>query len=340
MSSGQDDILSRLSAYFPDKNQILNLVDEYTLYCYYLNDEVYINQVILSPLRDPAKDSPDTKPSFVLYEGRDNKLRYYDYGIGNKGGDIFDLVQTLYGLKTLQEVCNKISADFGLGYAGLVNSNNNTTKKDFLAPAERKAKPKLIIKDVVALKSFTITGKNYWDEYHITPEILEEYNVKQISSIITDRSIFTLKSLAFSYRIGDKFKIYQPFEEDNRFVNNYPSNYVEGLMQLHTKNYPGEVLIITKSTKDVMVLRLLGYASIAPKAENILITPEILTMLKTKYNKILILFDDDKAGHRGADKYEFNKIWIPAETNCKDISDFIKANGPQAAFDLMLDLTN
>src|SRR6478735_11973827 len=106
------DIASLHTKLFPDKKAILDLVDDYTLFCYYLNDDVFVNQVILSPLRDPSKDQPDTLPSFVIYESRYNKLRFFDHGKGGKGGDIFDFVQELYGLNTFGEACIKICQDF------------------------------------------------------------------------------------------------------------------------------------------------------------------------------------------------------------------------------------
>jgi hypothetical protein len=333
----QDVLDSLKTNYFPGKDEILDLVDDYTLFSYYLNTDVYINQVILSPLRDPAKDQPDSLPSFVIYEGRSGKLKFYDHGKGEKGGDIFDFVQELYGLKNLTQACNKICKDFGLGLIG--NSIGELSKKQFL-PAERKSKSKFGFKDVIAKKEFTAEGRQFWDQYYITPEILEEYNVKEVSSLVGDLGIKTLTDLAFSYRIGKFFKVYTPGSIEHKFANNFPSNYVEGLYQLVRRNASRELLIITKSTKDVMVLRLLGYEAIAPKGENILITQAIQNDLKSKYKSIKMLFDCDNAGVKGAAKYPFEKLWIPKEEDVKDISDFIKKYGPQEAYELMLQLTH
>ena len=72
----------------------------------------------------------------------------------------------------------------------------------------------------------------YWKNYYVNTTILNEYNVNEIRGLKTERNIISLKSLAFSYRIGDKFKIYQPFDLEFKFRNNYPSTYVEGYYQL------------------------------------------------------------------------------------------------------------
>jgi len=320
----------------PDKFAILDLVDDYTLFCYYINEEVYINQVILSPLRNPALDQPDTVPSFVIYESRYNKLKFYDHGKGEKGGDIFDFVQELYGLPDFKAACQKISSDFGLGL--YPNENCHTSQQVFLTPGDRKVKPRADIQNIISFDKFTPQGKAYWDQYYITPEILTEYCVTQVRSLITNRNVSTLRTLAFGYRIGNKYKIYQPYEPEFKFMNNYPSNYVEGLFQLTQRKSDNRLLIITKSTKDVMVLRLLGYDAISPKGENILIPADTIQKLKLQFKKIVLLFDNDKAGVKGVLKYaehNFQHIWIPGE---KDVSDFIAKFGPQKTHDLLLDL--
>lgn len=327
--------------HLPDKFAILDLVDDYTLFCFYLNDEVYINQVILSPLRNPALDQPDTIPSFVIYESRYNKLKYFDHGQGGKGGDIFDFVQELYGLPDFKSACQKISSDFGLGL--YPNENCHTAQQVFLTPGDRRIKPRADIQNIISQPKFTPEGKAYWDQYHITPEILTEYCVTQVRSLITNRAISTLKTLAFGYRIGNKYKIYQPYEPEFKFMNNYPSNYVEGLFQLVKRGSDNKLLIITKSTKDVMVLRLLGYDAISPKGENILIPADTIQKLKLQFKRIVMLFDNDKPGIKGVGKYaehNFENIWIPSTEGTKDVSDFIAKFGPQKTYELLLDLLN
>lgn len=326
----------------PDKEAILNLVDDYTLFCFYLNDEVYINQVILSPLRNPETDQVDSLPSFTIYESRYNKLRFFDHGKGDKGGDIFDLVQEMYGLSSFKEACVKISKDFGLNLYPGEASTPDPTAVAFLAPG-KKTKPKAEIKNIVSHPEMTTLGKAFWNQYYLTPEILREYNVTQVRSLITNRNITTYRkeALVFAYRIGNKYKIYSPKDTDFKFMNNYPSDYVEGLFQLVQRGSDNKLLIITKSTKDVMVLRLLGYDAISPKGENILIPGQTLEKLKLQFKRVVLFFDNDKAGIKGVGKYavhNFENIWIPDFYRAKDISDFIAKFGPQKAYDLLLDL--
>lgn len=339
-----EDLWDRLlDTYFPYKFEtILNLVDEYTLFCYYMEEDVLINQVILSPLRDPAKDKEDTAPSFVIYETTTGlfQLRFFDFGKGDKGGNIFDFVKELYGLKTIGEAVVKITKDFELG---LFSNTDTSNKKTFLESKPWSKKQRVQIKDVIPLSKFTSEGINYWKQYYITPEILEEYNVKQISSVVTDVGIISVKdSIAFSYRIGTKHKIYQPFNKELKFRNNYPSTYVEGYYQLVQRIQKSNILFITKSTKDIMVLRALGLDAVAPKAENILIPEFIQIELRKMYKHIVTLFDDDPAGQKGSSKYSYPRIWIPINSHAigevKDISDYIKVYGPEATKQLLFNL--
>jgi DNA primase len=81
-----------------------------------------------------------------------------------------------------------------------------------------------------------------------------------------------------------------------------------------------------------MVLDRLGYNAIAPCGENTPIPSSIIQNLKERFNKIIILYDNDEPGMNGAKKlaneYNLEYIYIPIDYNTmfkiKDISDYIK----------------
>jgi DNA primase len=68
--------------------------------------------------------------------------------------------------------------------------------------------------------------------------------------------------------------------------------------------------------------------AIAPDSENTMIGEKVIGELKLKYNKIVVLFDNDepgiKAAERYKDKYGFSYILLPME---KDLSDSVKEHG-------------
>ena len=93
----------------------------------------------------------------------------------------------------------------------------------------------------------------------------------------------------------------------------------------------GDLLVITKSLKDIMVLYEMGYCAVSPSSETTFIPEDILNDLKARFKKILILFDNDETGIKKAQEYssKYNLIQfvIDNKFNAKDISDAVKLNG-------------
>ena len=124
----------------------------------------------------------------------------------------------------------------------------------------------------------------------------------------------------------NKFKIYRPYNKVNeKWLTNCTITDIQGYEQLPNS---GDLLIITKSLKDVMTLYSLGYTAIAVNSENTLIPKIIMSDIKKRFKKIIVFFDNDKSGIDGATKFckEFSipNMQTP-EGGAKDISDFIKA---------------
>ena len=116
--------------------------------------------------------------------------------------------------------------------------------------------------------------------------------------------------------------------------NNYDNKIVMGFHQL---KYEQDTLIITKSKKDVMVLHEAGFESVAARSENVVIPTPFLNYFDTKYKRKIILFDND--GKEQSSIYWDNKIYIPLDSGCKDISDFSLKYGINAAKELINHLT-
>lgn len=130
----------------------------------------------------------------------------------------------------------------------------------------------------------------------------------------------------YAYQIFNKFKIYRPLEQEpNKWLSNCTTYDIQGYEQLPPK---GDLLIITKSLKDIMVLHKLGYIAIAANSENTLIPDKAIKDLSNRFEKIIILYDTDLPGIHGAksmrDTYNLKCILIPRKYKIKDISDFIK----------------
>ena len=112
---------------------------------------------------------------------------------------------------------------------------------------------------------------------------------------------------------------------------------IQGYRQLPKQ---GDLLVITKSMKDVMCLYDLGITAIAPNSETLFISEEELENLSKRFKVISVLYDQDKAGK--ANMAKIRKIYpdlfyfvIPKNLNAKDISDFYKKYGRDRTLELI-----
>lgn len=296
---------------------LLKLTTEYDIYSYYIGDQIIIGRIMRSPLRQ------DTHPSFGIFKSsiRGN-LMWKDQATG-KTGNVVMFVSELKQI-TYEEALKQILLDIEL-------SNIRTTKEGkSLEESYKKVRTTISVQK----KNFTETDDEYWESYFITRDILKKFDVYPILTFwvndIPSSLFYSKEQPLYAYQVFDKFQIYCPKgQKKNKFRTNTTIFDIHGLEQL--PKY-GKLLIITKSKKDVMVLDRLGYNAIAPCGENTPIPKVIIDDLKQRFNRIIILYDNDKAGLEGAEKLanEHGLKWgyIPIHYydmfKIKDISDFIK----------------
>jgi DNA primase len=79
--------------------------------------------------------------------------------------------------------------------------------------------------------------------------------------------------------------------------------------------------------------------SIAPDSENSMIAESVIIKLKTKYKKVIVLFDNDEAGIKSMlkykERYDLDYITLDFE---KDLSDTVKKYGVDFTRDVLLKL--
>jgi hypothetical protein len=300
-----------------DLKDLLKLTTEYDIYSFYIGNQFKIGKVMRSPLRE------DIHPSFGIFKSsiRGN-LMWKDQATG-KAGNVVQFVSEKFNI-TYQEALNKIMSD--------IETGNIITTKEGENIRDTYKKTKTIIS--IQKKNFTEIDDEYWEQYFITREILKKHNVYPILTFWTNdipSSLFySKKNPLYAYQVFDRFQIYCPYgDRKNKFRNSTTLYDIHGLEQL--PKY-GKLLIITKSKKDVMVLDRLGYDAIAPCGENTPIPENVMTNLKERFNRIVILYDNDEPGLKGAKKlatmnnleYTYIPIEYYTKFKIKDISDFIK----------------
>jgi hypothetical protein len=292
---------------------ILRTTTEYDIYSFYIGNQFNIGRVMRSPLRK------DTHPSFGIFKSsiRGN-LMWKDQATG-KSGNVIMFVAELFNI-TYEDAIQRIVSD----------NIKSTTEGISITESYKKIKTSISIQK----KNLTETDDEYWEQYFVTREILKKYNVYPILTFwvndVPSNLFYSKTQPLYAYQIFDSFQIYSPYaSKKNKFRNSTNIYDIHGLEQL--PEY-GSLLIITKSKKDVMVLDRLGYNAIAPCGENTPIPNIIIDDLKQRFNRILILYDNDKAGIEGAKKLAkehcIDWVYLPLDLyekfKIKDISDYIK----------------
>ena len=307
-----------------DLESILKKVGEYNIYKYYIGT-FKLNTVFKSPLRDK-----DDNPSFGIFVSTyTGKLLFKDLATGESGNCI-KFVKLFYRFTTYAETIEQIKKDFtnntfkfvtSSNYIKPVYTNNNCTIK-------------------IQKRNYTDLDIKYWNTFNISIEILKRYKVNPIQYLFINGKIihnYSIKEPMYSYLVFNQYKIYRPFSNKNeKWYGTTTSFDVQGYEQLPKT---GDLLIITKALKDVMTLISLNYNAIAPNSESTPIPDIIIQDLKSRFKRIVLLYDRDVGGIKGTRKmiqlYKLDFIFIPKYTNSKDISDYIKYNKKDKTIDLI-----
>ena len=290
---------------------ILSRVSEYDIYARYLG-QFKVGFIYNSPFRK------DKNPSFGIFlSKRSGKLLFKDHGSG-VCGDIIKFVGELKGLTNYNDILNTIIKDLKIKNDTVLTSTYNY-----------KSTSSTVIG--VVRQPFTEVDLEYWAKYGITVPTLDKYKVNSIKYYLCNgvvKGIYKLENPMFSYKVFNNFKIYRPFgDKFTKWRNNLTSYDIQGFEQLPKK---GNLLIITKSLKDVMALYEMGYTAISPSSESTFIPDDALEALKLRFKHILLCFDRDIAGVRNMRKVSLKTglpcILVHKKFKAKDISDAILLN--------------
>ena len=310
-------------------NDILERVDEYSLYCHYLEFDPLIGKKYSSPLRQGDND-----PSFAIFEKKysldltTNEFLWKDQALNLRGPkDIFDLVMIKYDLPNRFKAYIKVCCDFGIGGADNLNIQSVLFKEpQYLEP----------INITIKSHKFTTRDLNYWKQYNVSECLLNQFNTTSIECYWmtkTQQYPSYPKGLGFAYRIFNKYQLYFPFQEKKRkFRNDWTDVCIPGFAQLSGF----DTCIITKAYKDVICLKSFGYDTIAPRGENIMLPKECIAYLIKRYKRVITLFDND--GKHKAEYYPFEEKHIPIETGQKDPTDYCSFYGIDATQKLLKEL--
>jgi hypothetical protein len=289
---------------------ILQNATELDIYRCYIGN-VELNEMINSPLR-----GDDHTPSFRLYTGKDGKIRFVDYGTGVRGG-VFDLVSILNPGMDFSEVLNRVWKDIDTGL--IVRSINTRTyaKRATLYPEITVHPRKADDNDILI-----------WGEWGITPDTLKKFKVSPIDMFWIDNARYVCRTPSYAYDLKKEWKVYRPFEKKLKFISGGPT--LQGYDLLPEK---GDICVIQKSYKDVMLMYEFGIPSFAPQAESINVPKEQMESILNRFKKVYIWGDPDTSGRSFAQRHSemYGIITIHNDDGTKDITDHCKDKGKESA---------
>lgn len=290
---------------------ILSKVTEYDIYARYIG-QFKIGFIYNSPFRE------DKNPSFGIFRSRKSgKLLFKDHG-NSECGDVIKFVELYTGLTNYNDILNRIVTDMSITNNTKLKSTKQYESKDTVIGVVR--------------QDWTDVDKQYWSQFGITKETLTKFNVFSIKYYLCDgivKGIYKNENPMYAYKVYDHFKIYRPLADKyTKWRNNLAPYDIQGYEQLPKK---GDLLIITKSLKDVMCLYEMGYTAISPSSESTFLTPNVIDALKRRFKRILICFDRDISGVKNMRKISLKTglkgFLVHKKWKAKDISDAIKLNG-------------
>lgn len=309
------------------KENILKYVSEFEIFRKYIDPHLELSKLYCSPLRI------DKHPSFNVFIARNRKLLYKDFATGETG-DCFRFIQQLYGVNFI-DALRIIDTDFNLGLSKQkIQIEKRTPMVVEMIPTT------LSIIKILRSGTFTDVDLTYWAQYGLDIEDLHFYNVSVAKEVLVIKNGTSFKMYSgvdnpiYSYKFEEGiYKLYLPFSDSSRFITNAGNNIIQGVEQL---TYTSDLLIITKSLKDVMALNKMGYEAIAFQSENTL--PDLATIeaVAINYNEVIVFYDNDIPGKEAAAKasalLQCRSVEIPEYLISKDPTDLIKDYGYEEAF--------
>lgn len=305
---------SRKRAKLPDNitlDWILSKVTEYDIYAKYIG-QFKVGMIYNSPFRK------DKNPSFgIYYSKRTKQLLFKDHGTG-ECGNIIKFVSLFTGKTEYNDILSDI-----VDKLNITNNTKLVSSKQYIPPTET------VIG--VVRQEFTDVDINYWKQFNISINTLKKFNVNSIKYYLCNgivKSTYKRENPMYAYKVYNNFKIYRPLADKyTKWRNNLTDYDIQGYEQLPQK---GDILFITKSMKDVMCLHEMGYPAVSPSSESTFLPKDVLEQLKTRFKRIIILFDRDTAGVKRSRKLSretgLEAMFINKKFKAKDVSDAVKAN--------------
>lgn len=323
-------------------SDLLDLVTEEEIYSLLFTN--YIPEEgdrVISPFRE------DNNPNcYFIRRETDNKFVLKDWAYPEYSNlDCFEAVKVYFGLTTYTEVIHKV-------YDSLIAHKGVIPHKRGRAREKKGSTPHSSRLNILFFpRPFSTVDKIFWSKYGISSKNLLEDNIQAVRRYVWQKGDRVREVECYGATYVDTFypsknvKIYSPYKEKGKkFFTNCSQNDIGGINSL---NEEYSTLIITKSYKDYRVIKNTGVKAdvVYFASETMYPKQEYLTFLKN-YQKVIILFDNDKAGIKGTSKLylhllglnypiQIETTLLPFYEGCKDISDIFLLQGPKVVNEII-----
>jgi hypothetical protein len=211
---------------------------------------------------------------------------------------------------------------------------------------EQEAKNSKILFDIkIVAREWESRDFNYWKQFGISQPTLDRFHVVPIKGYYHNKFYVPTDNIAYAYiEFKDNklsYKIYRPTApRTKKWRNTHEFTVHQGYRQLPLK---GQILIITKSLKDVMSLyECAKIPSIGVQSETCFIKQKVVDEYLFRFDEVFTLFDNDEQGLKQASAYyrmyEIPALFIPIDYNCKDFSDLVNDTGRVRAVRILEDV--
>lgn len=299
---------------------ILSKINQESIMQHYTGLDVNSKKLALSPFRN------DHKVTCAFYKSKSGVLYLHDFAT-NEHINCFTVVSKLYDC-SYYKALEIIAQDFGL----IEGSHKVATFK--IVPDIKESESARI---QVQIKDYSNKELEWWNQFGISKKLLKKYHIYSIQNVFLNgnlKFITTEKCPIYGYYFGkdkngeEKWKIYFPLKTEYRFLNNLSKKILQGYHQLPKT---GDLLVITKSMKDVVALYGFGIAAVSPNSETLFVDDKKLDEFKKRFKHILVLYDNDRAGLHNMwlirkQHPELNYFYLPFYLS-KDFTDSIKLVG-------------
>lgn len=325
------------------KDNIFKSLNQKDIWNFYFGIELDLDRAIRKKIRftNPIRD--DKYPGCTFFYRTDGKIIFHDWSYGNKY-DCIDFVMSRYKIG-FYDALKTINRDFGLNLMEsrcsekLQLVDHHVGKVDLREIELEDERNTESFSKILQIRDQNFTNRDisYWKSYGATVKDLKIYQIYSARIVFLDEKPiyhYTLSNPSYGYlNDSGKMKIYWPFEKrkDRRFLSNTSVDDVQGYSQLPGS---GEMLIVTKSLKDVVSLSKFKIPSIAPQSESVLLPEWCVEDVKKRFKNIFILYDNDQPGIENSKKLSehtgWNRKFIHPNLS-KDFSDLRKFHGQDQA---------